>query len=500
MSTVRRVYLYLVAFVSLHVAAFGAADLSRAVIESVAFSTDLVSSNLRRDVALNGAYLLVGLPLWLVHWRWAARAAGTDFQERAATLRRLYVYLVLAIMLAAIASASQNVLEALFRAVTGEDRSGTFSTGREIVNQIPWLLVGAALWVYHRRTAEQDRLAAGEDQGSATLRRWYIYGVAFVAAMYLLRNASRVLRLAWESVAGAATGSFISSQSSGLAGAAATALIAIAVWALHWSLAATGKPREQLSGQDSRSTLRPVYLFGALAVCVAATLAGLSQLLYYALGRLLGVSDPGGVGGNLLVAMAGPTSSALVFGAGWLYQRRSVSRQAQSQDELPRQAGVRRLYVYLVALLAIAVMASGAGGLLWTIADLSTSAPRAVSSAQWWREQVSLYATLLIAGLPVWVIHWGPVASDPGGARSLARRIYLYVTLGAAVLSLLGAGVAAAREILLLVLGEAATASAVTNLARAFSVAVIAGLVVAYHQRILRRDLATPSAPATHRE
>ena len=197
MSTVRRVYLYLVAFVSLHVAAFGAAALARAVIESVAFSTDLVSSNLRRDVALNGAYLLVGLPLWLVHWRWAAHAAGADFQERAATLRRLYLYLVLAIMLAAIASASQNVLEALFRAVTGEDRSGTFSTGREIVNQIPWLLVGAALWVYHRRTAEQDRLAAGEDQGGATLRRWYAYGVAFVAAMYLLRNASRVLRLAW---------------------------------------------------------------------------------------------------------------------------------------------------------------------------------------------------------------------------------------------------------------------------------------------------------------
>jgi hypothetical protein len=68
------------------------------------------------------------------------------------------------------------------------------------------------------------------------------------------------------------------------------------------------------------------------------------------------------------------------------------------------------------------------------------------------------------------------------------------------VLALLGAGVAAVREILLLALGETATASAITDLARALSVAAVSGVVIAYHQRVLRRDLgvahAVVAAPA----
>ena len=90
---------------------------------------------------------------------------------------------------------------------------------------------------------------------------------------------------------------------------------------------------------------------------------------------------------------------------------------------------------------------------------------------------MSLYATLLAVGLPVWLAHWGPVAA-PGARRwvadepqALARRLYLYLTLLAGVLTLLGSGAVAARQVLDLVLGEAATGGALTNLARALAVA-----------------------------
>ncbi|MGH2355255.1 MAG: DUF5671 domain-containing protein [Chloroflexota bacterium] len=247
-----------------------------------------------------------------------------------------------------------------------------------------------------------------------------------------------------------------------------------------------------VAGQDARSVLRPVYLFLALGVSVALTLTATAQLLFYALGRLLGVERPGGVGGSLALAMAGPVSALAIYGVSWLYHRQALAAQARVQPELPRQAGVRRLYVYLVALIALALLAAGAGGLLWTLADLATNAPRSISGPDWWREQVSLYATLLVVGLPVWALHWGPVAGPRVSAdetTSLSRRLYVYLTLLAGVLALLGAGAAAAKQLLDLALGEAGTPSVVTNLARALAVAAVAGVTVYYHQGVLRRDV-----------
>jgi hypothetical protein len=510
MIAARRVYLYLVAFVGLHVAAWGAAELGRALVDALYPSGGVVGSGLRRDVAINGASLLVGVAVWLLHWTLATRAARRDTRERGAMLRRLYLYAVMAVAVVAVAASGQNALEALLRAAVGESGAAVVNTGRQVASQVPWILVGGALWLYHRSIAAADRMAVGESGGSATLRRWYVYGVTFVSLMYLLRDATRIARLTWETLASAATGALVTSTSFGLAGAAATALLALPLWLTHRWLVATGAPRGDVEAQDVRSTLRPVYLFLALAVTVERTLEGGWQLLYYALGRLLGVDRPGGVGGNLLLAMAAPATLALVYGGGWLYQRYEVTRQRAAQADFPGQVGVRRLYVYLVALLALGVLAAGAGGLLWTLADLATAAPRTVGSPDWWREQTALYVSLLLVGMPVWARHWGPVATglsktgesavwgarsaDPSEARgdevgSLARRIYLYVALGAAVLALLGAGIAAAREILLLVLGEAATAGAITNLARAVAVAAVSGLVIAYHQGVLRRDL-----------
>jgi hypothetical protein len=81
-------------------------------------------------------------------------------------------------------------------------------------------------------------------------------------------------------------------------------------------------------------------------------------------------------------------------------------------------------------------------------------------------------------------------------SSSLARRIYLYLTLLGGVLALLGAGVTAVYQLYLLALGAAATPSVITNLARALAVAAVAAVVVAYHLRILRQDLASQSAAA----
>jgi len=77
-----------------------------------------------------------------------------------------------------------------------------------------------------------------------------------------------------------------------------------------------------------------VYLFLGLVLTVSRALFGASQVLYYALGRLLGVDAAGGVSGGLLQAAAEPASVLLVYGVGWAYGRHAVRRQARVAEAL----------------------------------------------------------------------------------------------------------------------------------------------------------------------
>ncbi|MDQ3703157.1 MAG: DUF5671 domain-containing protein [Chloroflexota bacterium] len=545
MTVVRRLYQYGIAFVSLIMLAIGLQGLGRIFVDVLVpptggDGTGLIT-NTRSDVTQYAALVLVGLPVWLLHWVMAGRTVAREPDERGAALRRLYVYAVLAVMAVRWAVSAHGFLSTAGRALAGgivADAADS-PTLRGLLSHLPWLIVSALVWAYHRRVAVVDRNLAGEAGGSATLRRWYRYGIALIGLLLLLNGASALLRLTWENVASTLVQTVIRMDAGAVSSPVATALVGLALWLSHWSDRATGPATAALRRQmgepggvrpggnaseigrsagpvaspldgvpgvaDALSVLRPVYMFLALGISVAVALGAAAQMLFYALGRVLGVAQPGGVGGSLAVAMAGPASTFLIFGLSWLYHRRAVAAQAHDQPELPRQVGVRRIYTYLVAVIALSVLATGAGGLLWTLADAATNAPQTISRDDWWPEQVSLYVTLLVVGLPVWLLHWGPV-SGPTSTRwttpeplALARRLYLYLTLLIGVLALLGSGATAAKQLLDLALGESATAGVLTTLGRAGAVAAVSGLIVFYHQRVLRADATIASSIAETR-
>ena len=204
---------------------------------------------------------------------------------------------------------------------------------------------------------------------------------------------------------------------------------------------------------------------------------------------------PGGVGGSLVEAAAGPVSAVVVFGIAWLRLAPWRCRQ-----QAPRQVGVRRLYTYLVALVAVAVLAVGVGGLLWVLADALTSAP-GTAPVDWWRDRVAQFATLTLVGLPVWVVYWRPgVPVEADEARSLCAAA---VRVPGADRERPGAAVSARPMrrigVLTLVLGAAPSASLVSNLAHDVAIAIVAGLLVAHHALTLRADARTRAATATRR-
>ena len=491
MTTVRRVYLFIVAAAGLAVLAAGAATLGQAIALGIAGGGDrLLLTGVRHQVAEGSAAAVVGLPVWLLHWLPAQRAARRDAAERAALLRRLYLYIVLTISTIVTWLALEAWLKAgLQRLVAGEGGA----TAVQVALPLPVLLVGLAVWLFHRRVVADDRSVVGEAGDVALVRRLYRYGLALVTLVALLSTTALMVRFTWEMVV--APGMVLPGASTPMALASVTgaALAALPVWLILWLgwAVAPASQRGEVGEQDASSTLRTVYLFLALALSVIFTLAGVWEGVYFVLGRALGVPAPGGQQSSLLFSLGGPAGTLLACGASWLYQRRALAIQARQHGEQPPQAGVRRLYTYLVCLVALAVLAAGTGGLLWTVGDLATNAPHPADAATWWRDQVCFYIALVVVGLPVWLLHWR--SSVGQGQRTaelgaLSRRLYVYLALLAGVLVLLGSGVAAATQVLNLALGEVATSSAITNLARALSVAVVAALVVAFHQRVLRVD------------
>ena len=409
----RRLYIYIVAAASLGMLLIGLVNLGTTALDQL-FRATPIYTNPRDSYAGFGAVTLVGLPVWGIHWWIAQRLARRNLDERASALRRLYLYAVLAATGVATAIFARGFLEHAAGFLLG-----TSNDGPSIARAFWGTVVLFALWLYHFRTAAVDRTIAGESGNSATLRRWYAYGLLVLGLALLLFGARNLLQQVWillvDSSQTIVPGSLVPS-------AMATMLTGLVVFGFHlqWT------SRAPLAADDRSSTLRAVQGFVALAASVALALFGASQLSYYALARVLGIDHPGGVGGNILVAVAGPAATVVVFSLAWVWIRRQLTTDA-GEVEATRQAGVRHLYTHLVALLALATMAIGAAGLLWTISDqvLSGTLGRPVGE---WRDKISLFITLILVGAPMWLSHWR--ASPEADERyTLSRRLYLYASL-----------------------------------------------------------------------
>ena len=475
----RRLYLYAVSIAALAALSFGLSALGWTILLFVFNSPDAQYS--RTSLAGFTATVVVALPVWAVHQWLAHRFAVRDPAERASALRRLYLYLACggasigaAIALAATtASAEQQSLDGI-------------SFNQLAFVQPAWVtFVLLAVWAWHFRVATRDRAAVGEHGASATLRRWYMYVALFVGFFMMLAGAQGAIQLSWQKAVQSTT--VIATPMSVFVGELVGGAF---LWGVHAWIIST---RHLLD--DRKSTLRAVEGFIAVAICIVVALIGASAILYYAVARALGVENPGGLGDNILVGLAQPASNLIVFGVAWLSLRLRLARDAEN-GEAHRQAGIRRLYTNLAALVSMAVLAVGATGLLGTLLQ-QIEAQLIGTTASDWKDPVSLWTTLLIVGAVVWLVHWRRVPWLEE-RHALSRRLYLWAALLGSVLAVLGGGIAMLYVVFQQVFSTQPRLSDPANLAFAQGLAVVlvATAVGMYHWRVLRSDAST--RPVTH--
>lgn len=474
MSTAKRVYFYLVYFIALGMFAAGVSILLSVCFDAItryALAQVGAPGFARETLSLGLAMLVIGGVLWFLFWRAIQRNVSGDADEIGSAIRKLFLNIIVAV----------SALVGLFAAV---DFLKWLMAGA-LLDQFPSgglarLIVTGVIWYYHWRVNEKE----GQPSPAAkTLRRWYVYLLSGWGLVSLSVNLvglvnTAVLRLpVWgEAIV---SGSFWSSSVQSNIG---WILLGGTAWAFHWFRMARG---------DSDSTLRQVYLYllaisgGAIAGLVALT-ASLSGVFRFALGT---VSTPT----NTYFRFLGwAVSTMLVAAAVWVYHQRVTQEEAaQVRDRL----SARRVHSYLMSFIGLGTLIAGLIILLGILLELpihTTSIEPMVITSGWWRDQLSLCLALVAVATPIWLFYWHRVLqmAAAGGVterRANSRRIFLYVVLGAAVITLAADLVNIVYQLLRGVLGTFG-ADVLRHSQWSLQTLVVAIPVLMYHWQILRQD------------
>lgn len=414
-GTIRRLFLYGLAFVALVVGAVGIAMLLSGAIDAAVGRVVLAANDTRLAIALS--FTVVGVPTWLGLAWVAQRTVATHPVERSSQARRLYFDLVRALALSILVVTGVMVSWMLLRV---DEANG---------NGWGWFVAWAGVWILH------DRLVATEPADTITTRlqdRLYAYLGAivglYVMAFGLMIAIQAPLSAAYDDLVRntvISSGWFVDLRSS-----LGVALVGGVAWAWHWWGA--------LLKRDARTTMWFTYVFLiGITAAMVATIVPLAGLLFLTLQWWFG--DPGAASAAEHFRDVPAIAGFLVVGAAvWGYHR-AVLREAIPSEDAP-WSQPERIYRYVAATAGLVTLAAGLTVLIAVALDAMT--PRGASlirGEDWWRDSLVLGVTLVLVGAPLWSRYWiqAQQESVERGAlerTSLPRRVFIFAVFGLASL------------------------------------------------------------------
>ena len=473
MSTVRRVFFYILSLITLGILAAGLINLLSLSFDTILARFTLAEiGDVKQQLSLGIAMVVIGGPLWFLFWGTIQRHAADAADELGSSLRAFFLNFVLIVS----AFVTAVTFSMLLTWLMGGCRPYEFSPGGTAA-----FIVFAAVWFYHWR------VSVGEVHGTKvadTVHRWYVYilsaaGVIWLSAglVQLVNNAFLSLPI-WESVM--VRGSF---WSSGTRGTVAWILTGSLVWAFYWFRTAS---------TDSKSSLRQVYFY--LLTILGSAIAGLISLTVTIYKVLFYLAGGGKDVVNYFQFLGWSIPTLLIAACIWFYHLKKAEEEAAEEQE--HQLSARRVHQYLMSFLGLGTMIAGLIILLgipvdWIIGSFKSDI--IVAEPGWWNNHLSMGMAMLVVSIPLWLYYWGQITgmAESGGVvekRARSRRIYLYVIIGASVVMLAADLVNIVYQLLNGVLSGNLGLEALRNMKWSLQTIFIAVPVLVYHLRIARQD------------
>ena len=399
MKTIRRLYFYAVAFISVEVVLWGMIGLLRSVFNAGQVVDS--ASTLAQALAL----ILVGVPIFLVHWLWAQRTSAQDDEEKTSSVRAVFLYGILLGTLIPVVQNTLALVDRIFlsaadlfttRAIVGGSQTWSDNLIAIVIN----LLIAAYFW----NILKGEWRTLSETENYAEIRRiyrfiWMLYGL-----LMTVYGAQQALNYAFTLSISVVLGS-VGRET--VVNAIALLVIGTPIWIYAWRILQDGLADP--SERESYLRLGILYLLSLGGVVIVLTAGG--NLIYLILIQILGENKPWV---EFLQNIGGPISIGLPFAVIWAYFGKWLNQQFVFDENAPRRAGKQRLYFYILSLIGLAATFFAVAALLSVVVDLLTE--RAYLGSGGFRTQISSALAFLTAGLPLWLVTWNPMrAIMPGG-------------------------------------------------------------------------------------
>lgn len=500
MQTARRLYVYLIAGVSLGVLVVGAASLVGIGLEQLGLSaTDAGRDPVGERLTQAAAFVAVGLPVWLIHWFLAERSVRPDQAdaavERSSTVRGLFIALVLGALLWWAASGLATAIRVAVIEVGSSE-----PVFESLAGGLAQFVVGAVAWLYHGWIRQRDWARGPMTGGGAALPRAYLYLAAFGGLLTLLNGAAELLDVAWRTYLRAPELPVVVPWDLfPLGNELANVIVGGGIWLGH-SIHAERIVRDPGWRGDSErpARLRQAYVVAVVVATLAFAMYHLADAISATLRTVAGV--PTGAD-ELPGAIVVPLLAAIPFAlVAWLHARRPGA-EARASGSAERIQTAARLGLYSISLVGLGFAAvelarlggsvirgvagtPSEGGGAWLVTALTNRLPGIVLGAivLWW----------------AWRGINARMAADPAGeSASTVRRATILVALAASVLAGIGSAAIVLYRLFGGLFGVEQPGDAVAELATPLATLVVAAVVGAVHALLLRSDDALrPAASA----
>ena len=435
LATIRRLYLYLIAFISLVAglaAAYGLIDVLAGLWLTPDAMLDVNPAGSGRDaIARQGGFLIVSAPIFLLHWRLIGRLAAQP-GESAAALRKLFLYAVLALTGSVSVRALYLLIEGSLQILLGYTSPQGFTRPGLWQAQLFHAGVHLAIFLAFARLLRADGDLGLEEGWAGSWRRLFQLLAGILGLSLLITGAADVLNLVWRLVlqqfgeSNLATVEF-GWLERGLAGSLASLLVGGLIWRLnnlYW---------DSLLGvqlQEGRTALRRLYLYVATVLSAGFTLVPVAMLLRLGVLVLLGVDD---TENSNIDNLTTPLGLLPVGALAWRWHWIQVTAEADRYGDTREGDFVRRLYYYAVAATGLLLLWIGLVDLLSALLDYLFIGAQSVEKG-FRAHQLSSGLSLIAVGAPVWSLHWRTTQrtaiqdNETGRAEraSWPRRLYLY--------------------------------------------------------------------------
>lgn len=476
MRTVRRLYFYAVAFISLEVVLWGLINLSRTT-----FAIETVTS-LADQLAQALSLVLVGVPVFTLHWVLAQRSAHKDEDEHTSAIRAVFLY---GVLFATLTPIVQNVWallnRSLFQLFDMSINLAILGGEQSLADNLIAIIMNGGVAAYFITIVRREWQTLTDTEMLSDVRRlyrylWVLYGLGLVVTG-VYQALSFLFYLPGSDIG--------TSSRTWLVNSLALLLVGTPLWVWTWRIVQGSLTDISESGSNLR--LGVLYLLALGSVITVLVSAGL--VLDLILRLILGESISFG---EIMNELSNPLAVGIPFAGIWAYYGGWFKRSVDSLPEAGRRAGANRLYFYVLALVGLAASFIGVSMLVSFALDMAFDQATWLGSL---RSDLAASLATLFAGLPLWLLTWRPMqtealtANDMGdhARRSVVRKAYLYLVLFAAVIGGMTSAGAGLYQVLNALLGESRL-DVLGDFMDAVQWFVLFMGLLAYHLYVLRRD------------